>query len=70
MEVDAEGVASAVARVFGEQSRAVEVSRAVVGGAGDWKWSGGGSVQELDWQAIEADMGGVGGEKSQSNGNY
>ena len=32
---------------------------AVGGGACDRKWAGGGSVQELNWEAIEADVGRV-----------
>jgi len=42
---------------------------AVVGRASDRKRSGGGGVQELDWEEIEADLGGVEGGKTQSNGN-
>ena len=32
---------------------------AVGGGACDRQWAGGGSVQELNWEAIEADVGRV-----------
>ena len=42
---------------------------AVGSGASDWEWTGGGGVQELDWEEIKADMGEVVGTQTQSNGD-
>ena len=39
------------------------------GGASDWERSGGGGMQELDWEAVETDVGKVVGTETQSNGN-
>jgi len=50
------------------QDRATIVSTG--GGAVDWQWSGGGGLQAHDWQAIEADVGGVEGAEPQSNGDH
>ena len=70
MGVSSKGVASPVAGVFGEQSRAVEVSRAVVGGSSDWERSDRGCVKKFDRQAFEADVGDVEGRETASNGKY
>ena len=64
-----EGVASATAWLFGEQSRAIVLSGATGGGSGDWEWSGGGGVQAFDWGEIEADVGEVEGGQTQQYGD-
>ena len=38
-------------------------------GASDWEWTGGGGMQELDWEEIKADLGEVVGAQTQSNGD-
>ena len=64
-----EGVVAIVAWLFGEQSGAGGVSGAIGRGASDWKWAGGGSLQEFDWEEIKADLSEVVGTKTQSNGD-
>ena len=64
-----EGVVAIVTWLFSEQSGAIVLSRAIGAGASDWEWTGGGGMQELDWEEIKADLGEVVGTQTQSNGD-
>ena len=58
-----------IAWLFDVAQGTIELSRAIIGGSGDWEWSNRGGVQEHDRGDVKADGSKMEEEQSQQNGS-